>query len=249
MLGLCLSIPAPAATIVWVSFHPADNTPGSGAAGAGFTTATDKEYTDLLKANGFTVVRYVTTGTPDAALLNAADLVIISRSVGSANYQDAAATTWNTTITAPMMILGGYVIRQNRMGFSTGNTIPDITGDITLTANDPKHPIFAGIPLIRQHHGESVCRRRQASRHRGPDARHLDRYRGGERQWKGSGHGCGGVDHRSCHRGHGDRRMAGRSHGDACQRGRNGYTGRSSPGVPDRQPRDGRRQLGNRRLL
>ena len=98
-LGFCLGLPASAANIVWVSFHTADDTPSSGAAGTGFTTATDKGYTDLLKANGYNVTRYVTTATPDAALLNAADLVIVSRSVGSANYQDAAATTWNTTIT------------------------------------------------------------------------------------------------------------------------------------------------------
>ncbi len=146
LLGLCLASPAQATDIVWVSFHAADGTPGSGAAGAGFTTATDKDYTDLLRAEGFTVTRYVTTATPDAALLNAADLVIISRSVASSGYQDAAATRWNQ-ITAPTMILGGYVIRQNRMGFSTGNTIPDTTGDITLTVNDPTHPIFTGIPL------------------------------------------------------------------------------------------------------
>ncbi|HNU30370.1 MAG TPA: discoidin domain-containing protein [Sedimentisphaerales bacterium] len=146
-LGFCLGLPASAANIVWVSFHPADNTPSSGAAGTGFTTATDKGYTDLLKANGYNVTRYVTTATPDAALLNAADLVIISRSVGSANYQDAAATTWNTTITAPMVILGGYAIRQSRLGFSTGNTIPDTTGDIRLTAVDPAHQVFAGIAL------------------------------------------------------------------------------------------------------
>ncbi len=145
-LGFCLSLPASAVNIVWVSFHSADNTPGSGAAGAGFTTATDKGYTDLLQANGFTVTRYVQTASPDAALLNAADLVIVSRSVASGSFQDAAATSWNR-ITAPMMILGGYVIRQNRMGFSTGNTIPDITADIKLTVNDPAHPIFAGIPL------------------------------------------------------------------------------------------------------
>jgi hypothetical protein len=144
-LGLLSS--APAATIVWVSFHAADNAPGADAVGVGFTEAPDKGYTDLLKANGFNVTRYVTSATPDAALLNGADLVIISRSVPSGNYEGAAATTWNTTISAPMMILGGYVIRQNRMGFSTGNTIPDTTGDIRLTAANPAHPIFAGIPL------------------------------------------------------------------------------------------------------
>ncbi|MDH7600035.1 MAG: hypothetical protein QHH07_10455, partial [Sedimentisphaerales bacterium] len=134
------------ANIVWVSFHPADDTPSSGAAGTGFTTAVDKAYTDLLKAAGHTVTRYVQTATPDLALLNAADLVIVSRSVASASFQNDAATRWNS-VTAPMMILGGYVLRQNRLGFCTGNDIPDTTGDITLTATDPTHPIFAGIPF------------------------------------------------------------------------------------------------------
>jgi len=146
-IGLCLSLPASAANIVWVSFHPGDSTPSSAAAGTGLTVASDKGYTDLLEASGYTVTRYVQTATPDAALLNAADLVIISRGVASASFQDAAATTWNTTITAPTMILGGYIIRQNRLGLSTGNTIPDTTGDIRLTAVDPTHQIFSGIEL------------------------------------------------------------------------------------------------------
>jgi len=147
VLAFCISSATPAANIVWVSFHPGDSQPGTNAAAAGFTTAPDKAYTDLLATSGYTVTRYVQTATPDAALLNAADLVIISRSVNSASFQDAAATRWNTTITAPMMILGGYPIRQNRLGLSTGNTIPDTTGDIRLTANDPAHPIFKGISL------------------------------------------------------------------------------------------------------
>jgi hypothetical protein len=146
VLGLCLGSAVQAANIIWVSFHPGDSTPSAGAAGTGFTTAPDKAYTDLLQANGYTVTRYVSTATPDTAVINAADLVIISRSVASANYQNAAATTWNR-VTAPMMILNGYVIRQSRMGFATGDTIPDITGDITLTVSKPAHPIFAGIPL------------------------------------------------------------------------------------------------------
>jgi len=43
--------------------------------------------------------------------------------------------------------MGGYPLRKNRMGFTTGNTIPDTTGDITLTVTDPTHPIFDGIAL------------------------------------------------------------------------------------------------------
>jgi hypothetical protein len=132
--------------IVWVSFHSADDKPVANAANFGFTQASDIGYTDLLKAQGYKVVRYVSTGTPNAALLNTADLVIISRAAPSGHYQNANATNWNN-ISAPTMILGGYVIRKNRMGFATGNTIPDTTGDIALTVLDPMHPIFDGIAL------------------------------------------------------------------------------------------------------
>jgi parallel beta-helix repeat protein len=144
--GLAAVSSAQAATIVWVSFHGADDAPSDGASGAGFTEAPDKGYTDLLTANGYDVTRYITTATPDPAFLNGADLVIISRSAASNHYQNASATAWNA-ISAPMIILNGYTLRYNRMGYTTGNTIPDITGNITLTVNDPTHPIFAGIPL------------------------------------------------------------------------------------------------------
>ncbi|MCF7975130.1 MAG: discoidin domain-containing protein [Phycisphaerae bacterium] len=133
-------------TLVWVSFHGGDDAPSTAAAGAGFTEAPDKPYTDLLKANGYNVIRYVTTNAPNSDALNAADLVIISRSVASGGYQDDGATAWNS-ITAPMIITGGYTLRSSRMGFTTGTTIPDTAGDITLKVNDPSHPIFAGIEL------------------------------------------------------------------------------------------------------
>jgi hypothetical protein len=119
----------------------------AGAAGAGFTNAPDKAYTDLLAANGYNVTRYVTTGTPDPAVLNAADLVIIGRSVNSGHYQNASATAWNN-IAAPIINMAGYTLRSNRLGFVTASTTPvDITNNITLTVSNPAHPIFAGIPL------------------------------------------------------------------------------------------------------
>jgi hypothetical protein len=133
--------------IIFVSFHGADDVPSAGAIGAGFTEAPDKGYTDLLKANGYIVKRYITTGNPDPEVLNAADLVIISRSVASTGYQNDGATAWNSTITAPMIIMQGWALRSSRMGYTTGTTMVDITGDVTLTVSDPNHPIFAGIPL------------------------------------------------------------------------------------------------------
>jgi len=138
---------APSPTVIWVSYHGADDAPTGDAAGAGFTEAPDKGYTDLLKANGYNVTRYITTGTPDVSVLNAADLVIIGRSAASGHYQNDAATAWNATVTAPMIITCGYKLRSSRMGFTTGTDMPDTTGDIRLTVTDPAHPIFAGIPL------------------------------------------------------------------------------------------------------
>lgn len=136
-----------ASNIVFVSYHPDDSSPSLGAGSAGFTQAPDVGYTQLLKANGHTVTRVVTSGTPDVALLNSADLVIISRSVASADYElDPETAAWNG-ITAPTMILGGYVLRSTRLGFTTGGTIPDTVGPVNLTVTDPSHPIFQGIAL------------------------------------------------------------------------------------------------------
>ncbi|MFH1717834.1 MAG: sugar-binding protein [Planctomycetota bacterium] len=132
--------------VIYVSFHGADDAPSAAAAAVGFTEASDKGYTDLLTANGYNVTRYITTSTPDAEVLNAADLVIISRAVSSGGYSNDGATAWNN-ISAPMMIMGGYVLRNSRMGYTTGGTMVDTTGDIKLTVSDATHPIFAGIPL------------------------------------------------------------------------------------------------------
>ena len=148
-LNVPLGVPtgAPKPVIAWVSFHGGDDVPSTAAATAGFTEAPDKSYTALLAANGYDVVRYIQTGTPDTALLNAADLVIVGRSVASGSFNTAAATRWNTTVTAPMIVMNGYLTRKSRLGLMTGSTIPDTTGDISLTATDPAHPIFAGIAL------------------------------------------------------------------------------------------------------
>lgn len=139
----------PAANIYWVSFHDGDETPSAAALGAGFTNAPDAGYTKLLTSKGHTVTRYHTTGTPDAATLNAADLVIISRSVPSGDYQDLAeANAWNG-ITAPMIITGGYITRGSRLGITTGDTMVDVntTAGIRLRVNVPSHPIFQGVNL------------------------------------------------------------------------------------------------------
>jgi hypothetical protein len=132
--------------VTWVTFHPTDNQPSADAVLAGFTNAPDKAYTDLLTANGYNVTRYVTTSTPNAATLNAADVVIVGRSTDSANYGSAGATAWNK-ITTPIMVMSGFALRVNRMGYTDGNIMLDITNNVALTVSDPAHYIFNGISL------------------------------------------------------------------------------------------------------
>lgn len=138
---------AAAQRIAWVSFHPADNTPSGAAAAAGFTQAPDVEYTRLLAAAGHTVTRIVTSASPDTTLLNGFDLVIISRSVPSSHYQtDPSPGLWNG-ITKPTIILGGYILRASRLGYTIGDTMVDTGGEIRLGTTNPSHPIFTGVDL------------------------------------------------------------------------------------------------------
>ena len=144
----------PAANIAWVSYHPADNTPSAAAAAAGFTNASDVRYTALLAAQGHTVTRFVRTADlqnyPDLMVaLNTNNLVIISRSVPSGDFDTLPeAAAWNSSITVPLMALGGYANRGSRLGFVTGETIPDVNSNpMRLLVKAPAHPIFAGVSL------------------------------------------------------------------------------------------------------
>ena len=134
--------------IVWVSFNDdQEDLPADDAAALGFTMASDHVYTQLLRTAGAEVTRHLSAdGDPAADVLNAADLVIISRSVVSGQYDDEA-NAWNTTITSPVLMLTGYILRDNRMGFTTGSTMVDTVDLIRLKAEDPSHPVFAGVDL------------------------------------------------------------------------------------------------------
>lgn len=152
-LGLATG-PLSAANIAWVSFHSGDNTPSANAANAGFTNAPDVGYTALLAANGHNVTRFPSVDLdagafPDLiAAFNTNDLVIVSRSVGSGQYELVNETAaWNG-LTVPLMSVNGYINRANRLGFNTGNTIPDVNSNpMRLRVNAPTHPVFAGVSL------------------------------------------------------------------------------------------------------
>jgi len=137
-----------APNIIWVSYNDdQDDQPAADAASNGFTQASDHVYTELLRAAGAHLTRHLTAdGDPPADLFNQADLVIVSRAVVSGQYDDEA-TAWNTTIKAPVLMLSGYILRDNRMGFTSGNTMVDTVDLIKLKAEAPTHPVFKGIEL------------------------------------------------------------------------------------------------------
>jgi hypothetical protein len=106
----------------------------------------------MLTAAGHTVTRIATTNAPDVAMLNTFDVVMVSRSNPSGNFQTPASRMAWASVTKPMIHLGGYAIRGGtgggaRLGFTTGETIPDITASVNLTVNAPAHPIFNGVAI------------------------------------------------------------------------------------------------------
>jgi hypothetical protein len=156
LLVLSLSVPAFAANIAWVTFHPADGTPSGAAGTAGFLQAPDVGYTNALTAAGHTVTRVVTQDITAAAplppaklaTLNASDLIIIGRSVASGHYQQPVESLfWNTAITKPIINTNAYTMRNSRLGQYTGGNIPDTVNPVRMTAVNPSHPIFAGVSL------------------------------------------------------------------------------------------------------
>lgn len=111
----------PAASIYWVSdqFNAQTATVGGG-------PYPDDGIVALLTGAGHTVTRFnppdagaITAG--DVAAMNAADLVIIGRSIASGAFDTAAETLpWNTLITKPLICTNTYINRSSRLGWYTG---------------------------------------------------------------------------------------------------------------------------------
>ena len=126
--------PADAADIAWIT-EP-----------RGPTVDFDLGWTDVLTAAGHNVTRMndmaeLDQGKIDA--MNAADLVIISRSANSGNYDDGdEPQQWNA-ITSPMINLAAHTVRSNRWKWFDSTSIT--TGHASITAVDASHPILGGI--------------------------------------------------------------------------------------------------------
>ena len=84
--------------------------------------------------------------TPELATeLNGFDLVIISRSTNSGNFDASIADIW-ATVTKPVLNMSSYVARSTRLQFFDSAN-QDEGGGTTIAVQDPSHPIFTGITL------------------------------------------------------------------------------------------------------
>ncbi len=141
VLVLWSACPVPAANIIWVAEENVD------AAGVPY----DQGWIDLLTAQGHTVddQRATWWQTLDGSkidALEAADLIIVSRTTNSGNYAGDATevTQWNS-VTTPLMLLTGYLARSSRWQWINTTGISEYATETALQVVDGTHPIFTGV--------------------------------------------------------------------------------------------------------
>ncbi len=142
VLVFCLSPALQAANIVWVSEAVDVDADG---------VQDDQGGIDWLLTEGYNVDvqldNWKTLDDDKIAALNAADLVIISRSSNSGNYIDGdEPTQWNS-VTTPMIQMSAYLVRNNRWKWMDSGTATNNTTDSVMEVLDASHPIFAGVTL------------------------------------------------------------------------------------------------------
>ena len=150
---------AHSASILFVSDNGGEGVaPNGNFAAPPFVGTADDSFVTLLQNGGHTITRYnppnatnLPLSAADITQINGFDLIILGRSLGSGPFVPAAqAPSWNTQITKPILNTSAYLTRANRLGWTTGNTVPDDT-PTTLTATDLSDPetayIFGGVAL------------------------------------------------------------------------------------------------------
>jgi hypothetical protein len=112
----------------------------------------DQGLVDWLTAEGHAVdfrLDYWNVLDPNKiAELEAADLIIVSRSAGTLDHAGDAAeiAQWNA-LTTPVICLQAYMVRNNRWNWINSDTATNDTGSPLMQVLDPNHPIFAGVTL------------------------------------------------------------------------------------------------------
>lgn len=141
VLFLLVTTPVHAATIVWVS-EWLTNDQG---------LPCDHGWIEMLEAEGFTVIadttnNYMTLDAAKLAILENADLIIVSRNTNSGNYaNDATETTQWNSIETPLILINAYLTRSNRWQWINSTAINEFQAETTLSAVDADNPIFTGV--------------------------------------------------------------------------------------------------------
>lgn len=104
-----------------------------------------QEFLDFLRQSDFDVTEVFIEepNADDQAMLNAADVVVVSRKTSSGNYNHEV---WDTGITAPLILMTPYLSRANRWGWLDGDDLIDDT-PASILAEMPEHPVFQGLVL------------------------------------------------------------------------------------------------------
>lgn len=80
--------------------------------------------------------------------LNAADLIIVSRTAWSEPYADwDEPTQWNS-LTTPLLLLNAYFARNSRWDWVNTDVTSNDTTEVYLEAVRPWHPIFSNVEMI-----------------------------------------------------------------------------------------------------
>ncbi len=142
LLGLILCPISQAASIIWVA--QAYDTDADG-------TQDDLAFEDFVRSLGYDLDvqrgNWTTLDATKIAALNAADLIIISRSTNSGDYATDATevSQWNG-ITTPIILTTAYIARSSRWLWVNSTTINNLVEPL-MDVLVPEHPIFTGVDL------------------------------------------------------------------------------------------------------
>jgi hypothetical protein len=142
VLALCMMSTAQAADIILVTEDHDYDEDG---------IQDDQGLVDWLVAEGHTVDvqrdKWVTFERTTASTLNRADLIILSRTTSSGNYDDDnEPTQWNS-IKTPMILMSAYPVRSSHWKWVDSTSVIGEGGAPILEAVDLEHPIFTNVPL------------------------------------------------------------------------------------------------------
>ena len=142
VLVLCLMSSAYAAEIILV--NEAHDYDGNG-------TQDDHQLVEWLVAEGHSVdVQHDHWMELDAGkieVLNAADLIIVSRTCNSTLYDEGdEPTQWNS-VTTPLILMQALIVRSNRWNWINSSSANSLGGSPALEVIEPDHPIFTNVTL------------------------------------------------------------------------------------------------------